>query len=110
MSTTSRHLVRAVPRRRLRPRTRRRREVAAIRWDVVLIGLAAVLVLVTIVLLCVRSMSARGRTHAIGLNVEILDEESAESDEPIVVQRPRLDSPQPENAFLTTIAFPVDES
>jgi hypothetical protein len=33
-----------------------------------------------------------------------------ESDEPIVVQHTRLDSRQAENALLTTIAFPVDES
>jgi hypothetical protein len=31
-----------------------------------------------------------------------------ESDEPVVVQHTRLDSRQPANALLSTIAFPVD--
>jgi hypothetical protein len=33
-----------------------------------------------------------------------------ESDEPIVVQHTRLDSRRPENALLTTMAFPLDEA
>ena len=33
-----------------------------------------------------------------------------DSDEPIVVQHTRLDSRQAENALISTMAFPVDES